>query len=238
MKRRASFQASTDGFLDAVVDAVEQLDGRRPRRTPDAASASPPEQGDFLQDLIHLNLQYLNQMARLSSSYSVVASRALERVYDYFGSADDECKGRTAGGESKEPTRPIVELTGARGESRRLVVLVKNSEAKPVTVRLKLQPADDYPAPIAGSLGWVDDDAFDAGYAPAPGLASERIELLPKETRQLTVFVRFSSALRLGRRHRVRVRLEAEPSTNGRNGREEPALTLSVSEFVISRVKA
>ena len=45
--------------------------------------------GDFLHDFFHLNVQYLNQLARLGSSYSIVGARALERIYEWAQPPDE-----------------------------------------------------------------------------------------------------------------------------------------------------
>lgn len=42
------------------------------------------DQGDFLGDLVKLNLSYVSQLARMGSTYSYLATRALDRFYSYY----------------------------------------------------------------------------------------------------------------------------------------------------------
>ena len=97
------FGRSREELLDALADGIERVHLEKKKlekqvkagskRTKQAGSdtdaAEGPEQGDFLYDFVRMNIDYLNQMARLGSSYSVVAGRVLEKLYDRFAPRED-----------------------------------------------------------------------------------------------------------------------------------------------------
>src|SRR5450432_3260317 len=88
-KRLDQFEDARETALDALADAVQHLHRQQERTETttgheDEDEPSSEDQGDFAQDFLDLNVQYLNQLARLGSSYSIVASRTLEKLYDYF----------------------------------------------------------------------------------------------------------------------------------------------------------
>jgi hypothetical protein len=76
---RGSLLNLVAGTLDGVVRARAQK-GRE--AAPDDLPTGAPGDGDFLYDLLRINVQYVNQLARLGSNYSILAARALERFYD------------------------------------------------------------------------------------------------------------------------------------------------------------
>lgn len=96
------FGRSREELLDALADGIERLhrektklekkvraDSKRAKKTDaETKAAERVEQGDFLYDFVRMNVDYLNQMARLGSSYSVVAGRVLEKLYDRFAPRD------------------------------------------------------------------------------------------------------------------------------------------------------
>lgn len=47
-------------------------------------AASCRSEGDFLSDVVRLNLSYVSQLARLGSAYSSLATRALDRLYSCY----------------------------------------------------------------------------------------------------------------------------------------------------------
>lgn len=75
-------------LVELVAGTLESLARQRStlRRAEDDDDlpGHAPQQGDFLYDFMRLNVQYVNQLARLGSNYSIIAARALERVYDHF----------------------------------------------------------------------------------------------------------------------------------------------------------
>jgi hypothetical protein len=87
-RRGVPREAPTSPVLDAVANLLESF--QRTKRAAGRMSGGNGNVGrggnsgsDFLQDFVELNVQYLNQMARLSSNYSIVAARALEKLYNY-----------------------------------------------------------------------------------------------------------------------------------------------------------
>ncbi|MFO7177827.1 MAG: hypothetical protein DIU78_003915 [Pseudomonadota bacterium] len=117
-------------LLDVLADGLEIIDRFRERSRRTAAPPEPyPEldSGDFLADFLQLHLQYLNRLAGLGSSYSIVASRVLERVYDRF-------VGRTV----VEPTTRVT-VSGVAGERRRVRVSAHNLAPCPVRFRVAAQ---------------------------------------------------------------------------------------------------
>jgi hypothetical protein len=77
-----------DAFA-SLVEGYQRAKKASSRLDPDPAPPSP-QAGDFLQDFLRLNVQYVNQVARLGSNYSIIAARALERLYDYVAPNLDE----------------------------------------------------------------------------------------------------------------------------------------------------
>ncbi|HLV65549.1 MAG TPA: hypothetical protein VKY73_07040 [Polyangiaceae bacterium] len=113
--------------LDLLADGFESLDRLRRARRRRAAPPEPtPEldSGDFLADFLQLHLQYLNRLAGLGSSYSILASRLLERVYD-------RCVGRALA----EPVKPRA-VSGVAGERRRVRVVAENLASRRVSFRV------------------------------------------------------------------------------------------------------
>jgi hypothetical protein len=94
------FGRSREELLDALADGIERvhLEKKKLEKQVKAGSKRPKkadsetegaEHGDFLYDFVRMNVDYLNQMARLGSSYSVVAGRVLEKLYDRFAPRED-----------------------------------------------------------------------------------------------------------------------------------------------------
>jgi len=86
MKQPKGNSGNHTPLVDAFASLIEGY--RRTKRAsarldPDPVPTQESQAGDFLQDFLRLNVQYVNQVARLGSNYSIVAARALERLYDY-----------------------------------------------------------------------------------------------------------------------------------------------------------
>jgi hypothetical protein len=79
----ALFEESREALLEALAGAVEAHDRLRPfaRETSDN-EREESDDSDFLYDLARLNVQYLNQLARVGSNYAILGSRILEGVYE------------------------------------------------------------------------------------------------------------------------------------------------------------
>jgi hypothetical protein len=80
------FGESREALLDLVASAVESYHRQRvavEKSTPESFDEDEADQGDFLHDFLHLNVDYLNRLARLGSNYSIVGARALERLYEW-----------------------------------------------------------------------------------------------------------------------------------------------------------
>jgi hypothetical protein len=89
MKRRSPLEQSKDSLLTLLASGVESLHRVRSKLDqPSNPSSSKTPGGDFLLDFTRMHLEYLNQMAKLGSNYSIVAARALERLYDRYVPAD------------------------------------------------------------------------------------------------------------------------------------------------------
>jgi hypothetical protein len=79
----ALFEESREAVLEFLAGAVEAHDRLRPfaRETSDN-EREESDDSDFLYDLARLNVQYLNQLARVGSNYAILGSRILEGVYE------------------------------------------------------------------------------------------------------------------------------------------------------------
>ena len=78
-----------DTSVDVAADCVEVF-----ARAKEAASGcesdcdpcAPRGRSDFLYDLVHLNVGYWMQLARLGSAYSIYAQRAVGALYGIYAS--------------------------------------------------------------------------------------------------------------------------------------------------------
>jgi hypothetical protein len=80
------FGESREALLELVASAVESYHRQRgavEKSVPESFEEDEADQGDFLHDFLHLNVDYLNRLARLGSNYSIVGARALERLYEW-----------------------------------------------------------------------------------------------------------------------------------------------------------
>jgi hypothetical protein len=156
-----------DGMLDAIADAIENHKRNKSsveKASPRGLPVQSPQEGDFLYDFLRLNVQYVNQLARLGSSYSIIASRALERMYDRFVAKDEARdvpkpkKGdpnRKLLGDSPYDPAPL-RIHGRLGEQISAAFEVKNWLDRPATIHVRC------------------DDAFPDGSAPISFLPSLR----------------------------------------------------------------
>jgi hypothetical protein len=191
-KRSDVFQEARESLLGSLADAVANFDrGQRAadqeRRPPNPASE---DRGDFLQEVLELNVQYLNQLARLGSSYSIVASRTLEKLYDYFGPQSDE---ETPG--QGPSANPILRI--ATGEVRHVTVELCNPNSFSVDFELVVELLGRPKAsPDVASFAWSGEFR-----------GARQFFLLPKETLRLNLSVRVLEKMRLDRRYRMGVRV-------------------------------
>jgi hypothetical protein len=91
-------------------------------------SCSPPPRSDFLYDMIHLNLSYLTQVARLGSSYSIFAYRALAALYGTYGAPPGYTPVPCAPGNSSGLC-----FEGAEGDTQTRFIWLTNSTAGDLT---------------------------------------------------------------------------------------------------------
>ena len=92
----------------------------------DCDPCPPPRKSDFLYDLIHLNVGYWMQLARLGSAYSIYAHRAIGALYGLYATP-------RAGSECKEMV-----FTGAPGDTQTRVLRVTNPSDADEEVKIEL----------------------------------------------------------------------------------------------------
>lgn len=162
-KRLEQFEDARDTALDALADAVQHLHRQKERTEKttgdeDEDEPSSEDEGDFAQDFLDLNVQYLNQLANLGSSYSIVASRTLEKLYDYFAPKEP------TEGTAKRAKRDAPLIVGRALDTRHFLVKIRNKTGQKQKAQLRLHCST---APNAAS--------FVQGPAPL------NIELFPRE---------------------------------------------------------
>lgn len=92
MKRRNSpFEQARDSFLTLLASGVESVQRTRSKfeNADDLSSSKSAPKGDFLLDFTRLHIEYLNQLAKLGSNYSLVAASTLERLYERYVPAQE-----------------------------------------------------------------------------------------------------------------------------------------------------
>lgn len=186
-KRLDQFEDARDTALDALADAVQHLHRQQERTektTGDEDEDEPRsgDEGDFAQDFLDLNVQYLNQLARLGSSYSVVASRTLEKLYDHF--APKEPTESTA----KRAKRDAPLIVGRARDTRHFLVKVRNKTGQMQNTQLTLGGS------AVGAASFVR------------GAASLNIELFPRERLTIECRIDFQS-LEAGKTHELSLAL-------------------------------
>jgi len=104
-------------------------------------SCAPPPRSDFLYDMVHLNLSYLTQVARLGSSYSIFAYRALAALYGTYGALPGCTPAPCAPGDASGLC-----FEGASGDTQTRFICLTNSTAGELTPKfpkqLELSSAD------------------------------------------------------------------------------------------------
>jgi hypothetical protein len=183
-----------DGILEAVADAIENHQRYKSsieKATPVGLPVRGAPQGDFLYDFLRLNVQYMNQIARLGSSYSIIASRALEKMYERFMPRDngrDAPKPEKADpaltGDDPIVNAPPVVLHGRLGERITATFEVKNWLSRTANVRIRCD--DSFEAPRNGApVNFTP--IFRYGALKLPG--ELRLELEANENVELSVIL-------------------------------------------------
>jgi hypothetical protein len=127
------FEQSRQAVLEALADAIETYHdhkSRLERLDPDRVPSRAPHEGDFLYDFLRLNVQYLNQFARLGSSYSIIGSRVLERLYSYCVPGEKTRPRAGRGAIVRRDGGPV--LSGSRGLKIRATIPLKNDSGRSV----------------------------------------------------------------------------------------------------------
>ncbi len=141
-----------DTTLEVSADCVELF-----ARTKAVASGSEPScdprgrrgDSDFLYDLVHLNVGYWMQLARLGSAYSVYAHRAMAALYGAYatpyGSSEPPCELLFEGAPDNTQTRFVL-VTNRTEQDQELTIglskLHSNDEVIEPKVRLCRGAAD------------------------------------------------------------------------------------------------
>lgn len=123
------FDESREALLELVASGVEAYYRQRTaleKTLPDVLPEDEPSKGDFLHDFVSLNVQYLNQLARLGSNYSILGARALERIYSWM-----------------QPPEPENHLVGKAGTPVAYTFTVHNRAAKKQRLRCRTRPFSD-----------------------------------------------------------------------------------------------
>jgi hypothetical protein len=198
-KPRNVLQDSRDGLLDMLADTIQNFEKSRPKGNTRRKSRAPKrgEEADFLQDLIQLNVQYLNQVARLGSNYSIVACRALERVYDYFGPSEEELESDRQESEREEAAPTVV---GVMDEVRFIRVTLENRRPTELSFKLGLE--------VSSERNEEEPKVLSAlGFAQKGGAREIDVKLQPRTSRELRIAVRFTKDMVAGRLYGVKLTL-------------------------------
>ena len=83
-------RASMVDLIATALEGVQRHAAAAAKFTPEKPASSDSQGSDFLYDFARMHVQYINQLARLGSNYSIVAARALERFYDYCVPQEEE----------------------------------------------------------------------------------------------------------------------------------------------------
>jgi hypothetical protein len=190
------FTENRTAVLDLIASGVEAYYRQRTaleKTLPEPLDESEEEKdgGDFLHDFLHLNVQYLNQLARLGSSYSVVGARALERIYEWAQPPD-------AVDASDEGNR----LSGSAGEELMFAFHVTNEGTSNAEARVACV---GFPAERKG-----EDPLFHFEFMP-----SESFRIGAKKTQEVAVQYRVPSKLKANVEYRgkVVVEVDGQPDT-------------------------
>src|SRR5690348_11256659 len=98
-----------DSSLEIAADCVELHARAKAAYDCDSSyeSCAPRRKSDFLYDVIHLNVGYWMQLARLGSAYSIYAHRAVSALYGLYAEPCEEPRKRCT-----------LEFVGAPGDTR------------------------------------------------------------------------------------------------------------------------
>lgn len=123
---KGSSGSSHSPLVDAFASLVEGYQRVKKSAGGSSPASTPPssQAGDFLTDFLRLNVQYVNQVARLGSNYSIVAARALERLYDYVVPDSEE----------SEPGPTVYE--GASGDLVTIRLPIDNPHLETCTIEI------------------------------------------------------------------------------------------------------
>jgi hypothetical protein len=141
--------------------------GKEPRR-------HARDGGDFLADVVRIHVDYLGQLARLNSSYTVLAARFLDRlyanaVYDPYRDGDN-----------------VAHLTGKHGAVPEALLVLCNELDRPAAIQIKGLDKNQLTRKLK------DDDGEDTGHSLVLRLRRENGEpleqpLKPGETVKIVI---------------------------------------------------
>lgn len=183
MKRQSYWlEQSRGSLLDSLADAIENHHKQRRKLETevDPAVGATDSDGDFLHDFMHLNVQYLNHLARLGSNYSIIASRALERLYDHWVPQD----------EIGDPPTPVVTETGAAESGVQAIRLTNEGEGE---LRFTIRCSE------FRVMGPFDQSAVEPPtvmfrYGPCLIAPATHLVIAPRSTLELSLCVELSSS--------------------------------------------
>lgn len=154
---------------------------------------------DFLADLVHVNVNYLGEIARLNSSYTVLASRFLDRLYSKV--VYDEYR------DSGELTH----LTGSVGQLAKGRLVICNELSRKIVFRIK---GVDQAGKLTRKFTNVDDgdDKHELALSVSREDGSPLLaELDAKSTTNFIVSLEIPQ-LKVGQYHaRIKTKLDGEP---------------------------
>jgi hypothetical protein len=156
--------------------------------------------GDFLADLVRVNVNYLGEIARLNSSYTVLASRFLDRVYSKV--VYDQYR------DSGEVTH----LTAPSGQVAKGRLVICNELSRKIAFRIKGVDA-------AGDLQRKFTDVEDGNVTHELTLRVGRedgspllVDLEAKATTNFIISLAVPQQLKVGQYHaRIKTKLDGEP---------------------------
>jgi hypothetical protein len=209
-------EQSRDRLLNGLADAIENHH-RQKRRL--ESEVDPPitsdDNGDFLRDFVHLNVEYMNRLARLGSNYSIIASRALERIYEFLVPNDED---------TAPPSH--VETDTGIGESAQQSIRISNSSKQDVTFFVRCSRFQPQPPHVASAPSTLKPKvAF--RYGPCAITPKTHLTIGPQATLELSFSVELDPTAQRGVTYRAKLRA-IDPATR------EPAKHLTISPTTIS----
>jgi len=193
---RGLFEETRDTTLELVANAAEgYYRVRRSLYDDGSCGRDGAPAGDFIYDYARVSLQYLNELARLGSAYTLLPARMLERL----------CAA-TLGPPTGGPCRTPEGVKCAEpGETVKYTSTLKNACSEEQGVRIFVSPFKDGNGNEIGaapklSIGGVDYNAGD------------RIVLPARESKKLSVSIEVPANARQKRIYRARVTAAFEDS--------------------------